>query len=113
MPGGPSGYHQLDRDTRTLQRRIERRTNTIARQFDRVCDVLTALGYLAGDEVTEAGAKLMRIYTEMDLLAAESLRHGLWDGLSPGRAGRGAVRAGLRGPARRRRVRRRGCRAAA
>jgi ATP-dependent RNA helicase HelY len=77
-------YHKLERDTRTLQRRIEQRTNTIARQFDRVCEVLTALGYLENDEVTATGARLMRIYTDMDLVAAESLRHGLWDGLSPG-----------------------------
>jgi ATP-dependent RNA helicase HelY len=77
-------HHKLDRDTRTLQRRIEQRTNTIARQFDRVCDVLTTLGYLAADEVTESGAKLMRIYTDMDLVAAEALRQGMWDGLSPG-----------------------------
>ncbi len=77
-------YHKLERDTRTLQRRIEQRTNTIARQFDRVCEVLTALGYLEHDEVTATGARLMRIYTDMDLVAAESLRHGLWDGLSPG-----------------------------
>ncbi|CAN5689050.1 DEAD/DEAH box helicase [soil metagenome] len=76
-------YYKLDRDTKTLQRRIEQRTNTIARQFDRVCEVLTALGYLEDDEVTETGARLMRIYTDMDLVAAESLRHGLWDGLSP------------------------------
>jgi ATP-dependent RNA helicase HelY len=76
-------YHKLDRDTRTLQRRIEQRTNTIARQFDRVCEVLTALGYLEEDAVTETGARLMRIYTDMDLVAAESLRHGLWEGLSP------------------------------
>ncbi|MEO5710170.1 MAG: DEAD/DEAH box helicase [Nocardioidaceae bacterium] len=76
-------YYKLDRDTKTLQRRIEQRTNTIARQFDRVCEVLTALGYLEDDEVTETGTRLMRIYTDMDLVAAESLRHGLWDGLSP------------------------------
>jgi ATP-dependent RNA helicase HelY len=76
-------HHKLERDTRTLQRRIESRTNTIARQFDRVCDVLTALGYLEDDKVTETGARLMRIYTDMDLVAAESLRNGLWDGLSP------------------------------
>ncbi len=76
-------HHKLERDTRTLQRRIEQRTNTIARQFDRVCDVLTALGYLEDDTVTAAGARLMRIYTDMDLVAAESLRHGLWDELSP------------------------------
>jgi ATP-dependent RNA helicase HelY len=76
-------YHKLDRDTATLRRRIEQRTNTIARQFDRVCEVLTALGYLEDDEVTATGARLMRIYTDMDLVAAESLRHGLWEGLSP------------------------------
>jgi ATP-dependent RNA helicase HelY len=76
-------HHKLERDTRTLQRRIEQRTNTIARQFDRVCEVLTALGYLENDEVTDTGARLMRIYTDMDLVAAESLRHGLWDRLSP------------------------------
>jgi ATP-dependent RNA helicase HelY len=76
-------YHKLERDTRTLQRRIEQRTNTIARQFDRVCDVLTALDYLEHDKVTETGARLMRIYTDMDLVAAEALRHGLWADLSP------------------------------
>ena len=35
----------------TLRRRVEERTNTVARQFDRVCEVLTALGYLDGDDV--------------------------------------------------------------
>jgi len=77
-------HHKLERDTRTLRRRIEQRTNTIARQFDRVCDVLVALGYLEDDDVTPTGARLMRIYTDMDLVAAEALRHGLWDRLSPG-----------------------------
>jgi len=76
-------YSKLHRDTGTLQRRIEQRTNTIARQFDRVCDVLTSLGYLENDEVTATGERLMRIYTDMDLVAAESLRNGLWDDLSP------------------------------
>jgi ATP-dependent RNA helicase HelY len=76
-------HQKLDRDTRTLRRRIEQRTNTIARQFDRVCDVLTDLGYLEDDKVTEAGGRLMRIYTDMDLVAAECLRNQLWDDLSP------------------------------
>ena len=78
-------YFKLDRDAKTLKRRIEQRTNTIARHFDRVCDVLTTLGYLEGEThestVTERGRTLMRIYNEMDLLTAESLRAGLWDGL--------------------------------
>ncbi len=76
-------FHKLQRDTQTLERRIESRTNTIARQFDRVCDVLTTLGYLENDQVTAEGKKLMRIYTDMDLVAAESLRAGIWEGLSP------------------------------
>ncbi|WP_432478391.1 DEAD/DEAH box helicase [Nocardioides sp. GXQ0305] len=74
-------WSKLDRDAATLRRRIEQRTNTVARQFDRVCDVLTALGYLEGDTVTERGAPLRRLWSDMDLLAAESLRSGLWDGL--------------------------------
>ena len=45
--------------------------------------MLTALGYLDGDTVTDRGRHLMRIYSDMDLVAAESLRHGLWDDLSP------------------------------
>ncbi|QIK68483.1 DEAD/DEAH box helicase [Nocardioides sp. HDW12B] len=76
-------HHKLERETATLRRRIESRTNTIARQFDRVCDVLTSLGYLVDDEVGEAGRTLMRVHTEMDLVAAECLRAGLWDDLDP------------------------------
>jgi ATP-dependent RNA helicase HelY len=76
-------WFKLDRDARTLRRRIEQRTNTIARQFDRVCEVLDALDYLDGDEVTDRGRRLMRVYTDMDLVAAEALRAGFWDELTP------------------------------
>jgi ATP-dependent RNA helicase HelY len=74
-------WFKLERDSSTLRQRIERRTNTVARQFDRVCEVLTALGYLDGDTVTEEGAHLRRLYSDSDLVAAEALRRGLWDGL--------------------------------
>jgi len=76
-------WFKLDRDSATLRRRIEQRTNTVARQFDRVCEVLTALDYLDGDAVTDRGKHLMRLYGEMDLVAAEALRLGLWDDLTP------------------------------
>ncbi|MBA2738655.1 MAG: DEAD/DEAH box helicase [Nocardioidaceae bacterium] len=77
-------YFKLDRDSATLRRRIDQRTNTVARQFDRVCEVLTALDYIDGeDKVTPTGQRLMRIYTDMDLVAAQCLRNGIWDGLSP------------------------------
>ncbi|MBB5938862.1 DEAD/DEAH box helicase [Streptomyces zagrosensis] len=76
-------YHRLRRDTQQLERRIEGRTNTIARTFDRICRLLTELGYLLGDEVTEDGRRLARLYGELDLLASECLRDGVWEGLKP------------------------------
>jgi ATP-dependent RNA helicase HelY len=79
-------YHRLLRETRGLERRVESRTNSIARQFDRVCAILTELGYLtAADDtaqVTDAGRMLQRLYNDMDLVAAECLRQGLWTGLT-------------------------------
>ncbi|MFH0245128.1 DEAD/DEAH box helicase [Streptomyces sp. HK10] len=76
-------YHRLKRDTRQLERRIEGRTNTIARTFDRVYALLSDLGYLRGDEVTDDGRRLARLYGELDLLASECLREGVWEGLPP------------------------------
>ena len=58
--------------------------------------MLEELGYLDGDTVTAAGRRLARIYSELDLLAAECLRERLWDGLDSGRARGVPVRAGLR-----------------
>ncbi|MGW2329566.1 DEAD/DEAH box helicase [Streptomyces sp. NPDC001700] len=76
-------YHRLLRDTRQLERRIEGRTNTIARTFDRICALLTELDYLRDDEVTDVGRRLARLYGELDLLASECLRDGVWEGLAP------------------------------
>ncbi|MFD7895190.1 DEAD/DEAH box helicase [Streptomyces sp. NPDC059568] len=76
-------YHRLQRDTRQLERRIEGRTNTIARTFDRIVALLTELDYLRGNEVTEHGQRLARLYGELDLLASECLRDGVWEGLTP------------------------------
>jgi ATP-dependent RNA helicase HelY len=76
-------YDRLRRDTRQLERRIEGRTNTIARTFDRVYALLSELDYLRGDEVTDDGRRLGRLYGELDLLASECLRDGVWEGLNP------------------------------
>jgi ATP-dependent RNA helicase HelY len=76
-------WFKLDRDAKTLERRVEQRTNTVARQFDRVCEVLLTLGYLADDDVTDLGRPLRRIYSELDLVVAEALRTGVLDGLGP------------------------------
>jgi len=80
-------HASLLRDTDALRARVAGRTSSIARTFDQVCSVLDELGYLAGDSVTPAGRRLGRVYAEADLLTAECLRAGVWDGLdAPGLA---------------------------
>ncbi len=67
----------------SIQRRIRVRTETLARQFDRVLGVLRDLGYVGGWDVTEKGRSLSRIYGEGDILVAEALSRGLFDDLEP------------------------------
>jgi ATP-dependent RNA helicase HelY len=80
-------YHRLAKETRTLQGRVDSRTSSVARQFDRICDVLLELGYLDGDadspRVTARGELLAGIYSDQDLLVAQAITDGLWDDLEP------------------------------
>jgi ATP-dependent RNA helicase HelY len=76
-------FYRLTRDTDALQRRVLNRTHTISRTFDRICALLDELGYLDGEAVTHHGRRLAAVYTELDLLAAECLRRGVWEGLAP------------------------------
>ncbi|ATG51978.1 RNA helicase [Brachybacterium vulturis] len=79
-----------------VQRRIRGRTSSLARQFDRLTDLLSELGYLApagpeGEELhpTASGLRLRRLFSDRDLLIAQCLEHGAWTGLDP--AGLAAV----------------------
>jgi len=75
-------HQRLEREHAALVRRIESRTSSIARVFDRICDVLYTTGHLETVDdrtrVTEAGQSLRRLYAESDLLVAECLRSGVW-----------------------------------
>jgi ATP-dependent RNA helicase HelY len=87
-----------------VQRRIRGRTSSLARQFDRLTDLLLELGYLErvaaeapdplapdGGELrpTPSGLRLRRLFSDRDLLIAQCLEHGAWRGLDP--AGLAAV----------------------
>jgi ATP-dependent RNA helicase HelY len=74
---------RLEKDRRRLERRISGRTESLGHQFDRVMRVLETWGYVEGWTLTEPGEVLARIYHECDLLVAEALRAGLFDGLDP------------------------------
>ena len=73
------------RESSQLQKRIDSRAGSLGKQFERICAVLTALGYLKSgsqQSITHAGEILARIYADLDLLTAEVLRDDLLDGLS-------------------------------
>ena len=76
---------RLERETESVQRQADRRTNTIAVRFDRICSVLESMSYLTpdgGHHVTNSGAMLARIYSELDLVTAEAITEGILAGLS-------------------------------
>ena len=77
-----SAIERFERDVTRTERRVRGRSDSLARQFDRVLRVLEGWGYIDGWTLTEAGDHLARLYTETDLLLAEALREGLLDGLS-------------------------------
>jgi ATP-dependent RNA helicase HelY len=74
---------RLARDMDRLERRVKGRTESLARQFDRVLRVLEAWGYVDGWSLTGAGQRLARLYHESDLLVAECAGQGLLDDLEP------------------------------
>jgi ATP-dependent RNA helicase HelY len=73
---------RLNRESAGLRERVENRTHVIAKTFDRICDVLTHLGYIEGEKPLEQGKILAKIYAESDLLLTETIRNGVLESLS-------------------------------
>ena len=76
-------HARLERETEQLRQKVRATTHSLARAFDRIRALLGERGYLNGEQVTGDGRRLARLWGESDLLAAECLRHGVWDGLTP------------------------------
>lgn len=86
-------FVRIERDNEELRAKIAAATNSLANTFDRIVVLLTERGFIvAGDAegrqadgtpptVTDDGRLLARIYSESDLLVAECLRTGVWNGL--------------------------------
>jgi ATP-dependent RNA helicase HelY len=78
-------YLRIERDNAQIQQKVASATNSLARTFDRIVLLLTERGFIDdrdGDlAVTDDGRLLARIYSESDLLVAECLRSGAWNGL--------------------------------
>ncbi|MEU6250711.1 DEAD/DEAH box helicase [Glycomyces sp. NPDC047010] len=78
-----SRWSRLKREEEALRHRSERREHSLARQFTAVREVLTEFGYLEGETVTDSGRLLRNLFVETDLLVAQCLRDGIWEGLQP------------------------------
>ncbi|BBY30456.1 DEAD/DEAH box helicase [Mycolicibacterium sediminis] len=86
-------YLRIERDNADIEKKVSSATNSLARTFDRILLLLTERGFVAESEddtcgagdpvVTDDGRLLARIYSESDLLVAECLRQGTWEGLKP------------------------------
>jgi ATP-dependent RNA helicase HelY len=74
---------RLERDVKSLNRRINRRTETLARRFELVLKVLEDFGYVKDWTLTDKGELLTSVYNESDLLVVEALEGRLFDGLDP------------------------------
>jgi ATP-dependent RNA helicase HelY len=72
---------RLEREIKSLDRRVGRRTGTLARRFDQVLGVLEHLGYVDKWALTSKGDVLARVYNESDLLVVEALESGLFETL--------------------------------
>ncbi len=81
-------WWKLRKETDGIIKAIQSRTNTIARTFDRVIDLLAGYGFVVADDAgvlrpSEDGQRLRRVYGEKDLLIALALRQGSFAELDP------------------------------
>ncbi|MET0825044.1 MAG: DEAD/DEAH box helicase [Acidimicrobiales bacterium] len=72
---------RLRQEIAAHEKRLGQETGSLAREFDRVLQVLDGRGILDGWALTESGLRLARLYHECDLLVAETIGDGLLDGL--------------------------------
>ena len=74
---------RVAREVEELRTRVRMRSQSVARDFDRVLRVLENWGYVDGWALTDAGKILASTFHECDLLIVECLRQGLLDDLEP------------------------------
>ncbi|MEZ5341572.1 MAG: hypothetical protein R2706_08990 [Acidimicrobiales bacterium] len=74
---------KLDLEIGELRRAIQSDVDSLARQFERVIQILEERGHLVGWELTPSGDRVARLYHESDLYIVEAMQAGLLDDLPP------------------------------
>ena len=90
-------YARLEREVTASAATVRATTSSLAVTFERIVALLGDRGYIetvdGESELTEAGHRLARVYSESDLLVCECIEDGVFDGLDP--AGLAAVVSAL------------------
>jgi ATP-dependent RNA helicase HelY len=68
---------RLEGENAQMAKRIQSKTGTLSKVFDRVLEVLESYGYTEGFSLTHKGDLLAHIYGENDLLISEAYTQGL------------------------------------
>ncbi len=81
----PAGHRYVRgiKEQERLARQINERTSHLVEDFGKVTQVLSALDFLEGEQVTSRGDRLTRIFGERDLVIALALAEQAWDDLQP------------------------------
>ncbi|WP_090482602.1 DEAD/DEAH box helicase [Nakamurella panacisegetis] len=74
---------RLRTENAALESRVAGSRNSLGDALDRILALLDRRGYVTGDELTDAGRMLSRIWSESDLVVAECLQRGVWNHLGP------------------------------
>jgi ATP-dependent RNA helicase HelY len=76
-------WQRLKTENAALEARVAGSRNSLGDALDRILGLLDRYGYIRGDDLTDAGRMLSRIWSESDLVVAECLQRGVWDHLGP------------------------------
>jgi ATP-dependent RNA helicase HelY len=78
-----SSADRIDSEIRVMEKRIDKSVQSVSARFDHLVGLMERRGYVSNWILTEQGRSLSRIFHELDLVIAESLSDGLFDGLTP------------------------------
>ena len=76
-------WRRLAAENEALAAKVEGATGSLGKALEEIIDLLSERGYLRRDRLTDDGRMLARIWSESDLVVAECVRRGTWDGLGP------------------------------
>ena len=73
---------RIDRELEQLEKRVSNSTQSVSNKFDELVKLLTEWGFVDEWSLTQRGQMLSHIFHESDLLIANCVSEGIFDGLS-------------------------------